>query len=85
MSSVDKSITRKLVQNAVGKAVRTDGKNLGEVTCMRSLCMSGAACHLEIPDAFFYKASYLNVTMHAYAIVVHGKSLCFMVPCPQYR
>ncbi len=31
MSSVDKTITRKLVQNAVGKAVRTAGKNLGEV------------------------------------------------------
>ena len=31
MSSVDKSLTRRLVQQAVGKAVRTDGKELGEV------------------------------------------------------
>jgi hypothetical protein len=31
MSSADKTLVRRLVQQAVGKAVKTDGKDLGEV------------------------------------------------------
>lgn len=31
MTSAEKTITRKLVQNAVGKAVSTNGRGLGEV------------------------------------------------------